>query len=135
MRTAFPVVSRFVVELTFEDPEGVAPAAQSHALYPPARAFFEFPCPYANCDGKFDLGTVAKRAISHSSLHATGTAECSGVRTRDGVTQRACGIRAVYAITAEYDVGQEPPAEPTSPGYLRRGAGTASGTRVKSTMK
>jgi hypothetical protein len=120
VRSAFPSVERIVIDLEFEDPEGPAPAKQSHAMYPPARAFFEFACPYASCDGKFDLSAVAKHALDHSLAHATGSLECSGTRTRDGVTHRACGVRASYTVVAD---------------YLRRETSSGSGTRVKSTMK
>jgi hypothetical protein len=120
LRSAWPGVASVVIGLVFEDPEGPAPAEQSHTMYPPARAFFEFPCPYASCDGKFDLSPVAKHALGHSLGHATGSLECSGVRTRDGVTHRACGVRASYTVVAD---------------YLRRETVSGSATRVKSTIK
>jgi hypothetical protein len=102
MRSVFPGVRLLQVELVFEDPEGRPPAAQAHALHPPARAFFEFPCPYGNCDGSFDLNEVVRRMMKTSSAHAAGAVECSGTRSRDGVTQQACGVHARYEISTQY---------------------------------
>jgi hypothetical protein len=71
-------------------------------MHPPARAFFQFVCPYANCDGTFDLSPAARLVIEQSSLQSAGTLECPGTRSRDGVTRQACGIQLRYVISAEY---------------------------------
>lgn len=102
LRMAFPAAESVRVELSFEDPAASPPAAQSHVMHPPARAFFEFPCPYANCDGKFDLDGVASQVLTHASLQAQGTLECTGVRSRDGITKLPCGVRAHYTVAAQY---------------------------------
>jgi hypothetical protein len=110
LRSAFPAVERIRVELKFRDAATASPAGQSHVMHPPARAFFEFPCPYADCDGKFDLSSIATLVMAHSSLHAEGTLECDGVRSRDGLTKQPCGLRVDYTVAAQY---QTPTAGPT----------------------
>jgi hypothetical protein len=102
LRSAFPSVARVQIHLTFEDPAGASPVEQSHDLHPPARAFFEFPCPYANCDGRFDVSTPARLAMEHVSLRAAGELECPGVRSKDAVTKQACGLKLTYTIAVEY---------------------------------
>jgi hypothetical protein len=102
MRSAFPAVRLLHIELVFEDPEARPPAAQSHALHPPAPAFFAFPCPYANCAGSFDLSEVVQRMTKTSSSQASGALDCTGERTRDGVSKRACGVHVRYTISTQY---------------------------------
>jgi len=102
MRSAFPAAQLVTVELTFMDPEARPPAAQTHAMHPPARAYFEFPCPYANCDGNFDLNEAVRHLLEKSSPRASGSLECQGLRSKDGVTKQACGVRAGYVILATY---------------------------------
>jgi len=75
LRVAYPGVERLRLELNFEgDPR--PPALQTHELYPSARAFSEFPCPYADCDGSFDLTDVVKAALSQAKPDARGELEC-----------------------------------------------------------
>ncbi len=102
MRSAFPAVQLLHIDLVFEDPEAPPPAAQSHALHPPAPAFFAFPCPYANCNGSFDLSEVVRRMTKGSSSKVAGGLECSGARTRDGIGKRACGVHVRYTISTQY---------------------------------
>jgi hypothetical protein len=102
MRSAFPAVQLLHIELVFEDPESQPPAAQAHALHPPAPAFFAFPCPYANCNGSFDLSEAVRRMMKATSSQAAGVLDCSGMRTRDGVAKRACGVHVRYAISTKY---------------------------------
>lgn len=108
VRSAFPAIELIRVELKFQDMTRLTPAAQSYVLHPPARAFFEFPCPYADCDGQFDLGPVATLAATATSSHAEGTLECSGSRSRDGLQKQACGLRTDYAVDIQYIKAPEP---------------------------
>lgn len=105
LRSAFPSVERVSVQLEFRDLTARAPGAQSHVMHPPARAFFEFPCPYSDCDGKFDLSSVANLVMSRSSAHAEGVLECTGVRPRAGMTKQRCGVHVQYTIAAQYRPG------------------------------
>ncbi len=67
LRTAFPSLHQLRIELKFEGPFANTPTAQSHVLYPPARAFFGYPCPFADCDGHFDLREAVKAALADGS--------------------------------------------------------------------
>ena len=58
LRVTYPAIQHLRLELKFEGTTTNIPAAQSHVLHPPARTFFEFPCPHADCDGQFDLTVV-----------------------------------------------------------------------------
>jgi hypothetical protein len=100
LRTAFPTVQQLRLEFSFEETNSHTPAAQSHLLYPPARAFFEFPCPHADCDGQFDLTAVVQRTVTDRTHASRGTVRCSGSRKFDHLSKQPCGLHLVYAITA-----------------------------------
>src|ERR1700674_1903180 len=102
VRVAFPTVQHLRLELKFESTTSSTPTLQSHVLHPPARAFFEFPCPYADCDGQFDLNAAATSVLASSAEHAEGEIECPGVRARDRMGRQACHLRVLYRFTADY---------------------------------
>ncbi len=102
LRSAFPRLEQIRVDLSFKDATTCTPAEQSHVLHPPARAFFEFPCPYADCDGQFDLNAAAASVLASSTEHAEGEIECPGVRARDRMGRQACHLRVIYKFTADY---------------------------------
>ncbi|MGH8131369.1 MAG: hypothetical protein ACRES3_11000 [Steroidobacteraceae bacterium] len=99
---AFPNVEQVHVQLRFIATANPMPAAQVHALYPSAHAYFEFPCPYGDCDGSFDLNGVALPLLGNSAPQAEGTLQCSGSRTAGGMTRQPCKLRADYWISAKY---------------------------------
>ena len=101
LRTAFPTVQQLRIELRFAEPASNAPTPQSHVLYPPARAFFAYPCPYADCNGQFDLASAVIAAMSDATQQAGGVLECSGSRGGDH-SRRPCLLRVVYEITASF---------------------------------
>jgi hypothetical protein len=108
MRLAFPGLALLNVELTFADRNGTGPkepvpSSQSHAFYPPARAFFRFTCPCADCNGEFDLSaSVAQLAAADGRgiRHVTANLQCNGVRARDRITGAACPIELHCRIAA-----------------------------------
>jgi hypothetical protein len=100
LRAAYPSVQQLRLELKFEGPSAHAPAAQSHLLYPPARAFFEFPCPHADCDGEFDLTAVVQRTVADKAHASHGTLMCSGSRAFDHRSKQPCGLHLNYSVTA-----------------------------------
>jgi len=102
VREAFPSVDHLRLTLTFVDPAGPVPAPQSFVLHPPARAYFEFPCPYSDCDGKFDLTAIARDTIKPRKQHVEGALVCRGERTRGRIPKQPCGLRADYAVDVEY---------------------------------
>jgi hypothetical protein len=102
LRSAFPGVERIRVDLTFRDTAALSPGAQSHAVYPGARAFFEFLCPHADCDGTFDLTAAVCLVMADASAHTDGTLDCKGTRPRPGMTKGPCGVSVRYTIVAKY---------------------------------
>jgi hypothetical protein len=99
---AFPAVKHLHLELKFESSSARAPTLQSHILHPPAQAFFEFQCPYADCDGYFDLRGAVNAALADPAHHAAGVLECSGLRPWDCASKRPCQLQLLYKVTATY---------------------------------
>jgi len=100
---SFPRVEEIQVQLQFLAANGVVPAAQMHALYPSAPAYFEFSCPYGDCDGSFDLNAVALPMLRKSESQAEGSLQCQGTRTAGGMARRPCTLRADFWINARYE--------------------------------
>jgi hypothetical protein len=102
LRVAFPAVQHLRLELKFESSSAQAPTLQSHVLHPPAQAFFEFPCPHADCDGHFDLTGAVNAALADPAHHAAGVLECCGLRPWDCASKRPCQLNLIYKVTATY---------------------------------
>jgi hypothetical protein len=101
--TLFPAVGQVSVQLRFLDGVEPSPVAQLHMVYPPAPAYFEFACPYGDCDGSLDLNEVARKLMRDSSQSAEGTLACPGSRTGAALTRQPCSLRVAYRITAHYE--------------------------------
>jgi hypothetical protein len=99
---AFPTVEQVRIELKFEGPSSSTPTPQSHLLYPPARAFFEYLCPYWDCDGQFDLGVTVRATLADATHRAEGVLECQGSRIGDHGSRRPCLLRLSYEVTATF---------------------------------
>jgi hypothetical protein len=99
---AYPSVATLGLELHFEGPDARVPTDQRHVMHPPARAFFEFPCPYTDCDGQFNLSDAVRAALATSRKSAVGVLECSGTRVKDHEGRKACELRLHYTITPQY---------------------------------
>ena len=102
LRSAFPDVERIRVDLMFRETAVLSPGAQSHAVYPAARAFFEFLCPHADCDGTFDLTAAVCSVMTDASAQAEGVLDCKGTRPRPGMTKGPCGVSVRYTIVAKF---------------------------------
>lgn len=100
LREVSPSTALVNVQLSFLPLSAPPHAAQSFVLYPGARAFFEYPCPYGGCDGIYDFSAEAERALSKEKKPVTGTVECSGMRSHDGSQKEKCGLRVSYSIAA-----------------------------------
>jgi hypothetical protein len=100
LREVFPAVQELRFELNFESTTTSTPTAQSHILHPPARAFFEFPCPYSDCDGRFDLTRAVNAALAEPAHQTEGMLECCGARARDAGSKQHCQLRLTYIVTA-----------------------------------
>lgn len=103
VRAAFPNVATVNVQLRFLPATAPLHAAQSFMLYPAARAYFSYPCPYGDCDGIYDLSAPAHQALARKSAPVSGTLECAGVRSRDGLQRQPCGLRVSFTIAAHYE--------------------------------
>lgn len=99
---AFPRVEQIRLQLRFLPTAGSVPAAQIHALYPSAPAYFEFACPYGDCDGSFDLNSVVQPLLADNGARVEGTLLCSGTRTAAGMTRQPCKLRADYWVSAQH---------------------------------
>jgi hypothetical protein len=102
LRSAFPGVAQIRVDLTFRDTAALSPGGQSHALHPGARAFFEFLCPHADCNGTFDLTAAVHSVMTDASSRAQGTLDCKGTRPRRDLMKGPCGVSVRYSIVAQY---------------------------------
>lgn len=102
IRTAFPHVDLVRVRLRFGTGAESAPAAQLHALHAPGPASFEFPCPFGDCDGSFDLNDVVRPLLMASGNHAEGSLHCQGSRAHGGAARRSCGLRLQYRVSTLY---------------------------------
>jgi hypothetical protein len=118
VRELFPQVGVIHVDLDFGDKSGRPPSPQRHSLYPPARAFFRFICPCADCDGDFDLaaavtelvkaGAPVKRAAGRS---VTGRSLCQGTHWRDSTHSESCRIELTFRVVVSFGSTVEQPAE------------------------
>lgn len=103
LRRVYPRMAQLRLEFSFDDGSALPPASQLHTLHPPAAAFFRFPCPFADCDGQFDLtAEVAEAAGLKAPREVTRRFECQGVRARDRLTGHRCGLKLECTITPEY---------------------------------
>src|SRR5579859_1388960 len=102
LRVAFPAIQDLRLELQFESASSKAPTLQAHVLHPPAQAFFEYPCPYADCDGHFDLTSAVAAAVADPAHHAQGVLECPGLRPGDLASKRPCQLQMIYKVSARY---------------------------------
>jgi hypothetical protein len=101
VRDASPGVALVNVSLQFLPATAPLHAAQSFVLYPGARAYFAYPCPYGDCDGVYDLGAEAGLILKRERARVTGTVECRGVRSRGVLQRQPCGLCVSYTITAQ----------------------------------
>lgn len=100
LRAVFPAVEQLRFELSFEGGGAKTPVPQSHVLHPPARAYFSFPCPYADCDGRFELAAPVQAAVEDPSHRIEGVLECSGLRASETATKPTCQLRLHFTLTA-----------------------------------
>jgi hypothetical protein len=100
LRAMFPAVDQLRFELSFEGAGSSTPVPQSRVLHPPARAYFSFPCPYADCSGRFELGAAVQSAIEDPSHRSEGMLACAGSRASDVASKPPCQLRLHFTVTA-----------------------------------
>lgn len=106
LRDVFPAVQQLRLDLVFRSPGPSAPAMQSHTLHAPARAFFEFPCPYADCDGQFDLTSAVQAALANPTHRTTGELECAGKRAVGVGESEVCRLHLSYMVAATFQAAK-----------------------------
>ena len=94
-------IARLIVRLRLRRDETASHAEESFVLYPAARAYFGFPCPYGDCNGIYDLTTAAQLALMDSKRHAIGDLSCSGTRSHPRIPDQLCGLQVSYELSAE----------------------------------
>jgi hypothetical protein len=102
LREMCPGATQIAVHLQFLGDQAPSHADQSFVLYPGARAYFGFPCPYGDCDGIYDLTQAAQSILQDPVPRATGILECSGVRSRRRVPRQPCGLKVSYTVSAQH---------------------------------
>jgi hypothetical protein len=104
LRVVFPALQELRLELSFADGGSNAPAFQLHIMHPPARAFFRFPCPHADCSGQFDLSSAVNDASTNPAKGSEGVLVCSGLRPRTHDSKQPCQLQLSYRVTAKEHV-------------------------------
>jgi hypothetical protein len=102
LREVYPGLLQLRLELQFQGSTTSSPGPQSHTLHAPARAFFEFPCPYADCDGHFDLGGAVKTAVCDPMRLAAGELRCCGTRAVRVGAKESCQLVLAFTVTATF---------------------------------
>jgi hypothetical protein len=100
--SGFPRTERLWIQLRFINRSPMPLADQSHILHAGAQAFFAFPCPYANCEGRFDLTEVVTACLENSVLRAAGGLDCDGMRFQDTLERAPCQLHMDYIVTPTY---------------------------------
>lgn len=101
VREEFPQVQQLRLELLFQgSTASTTPTAQSHTLHAPARAFFKFLCPYAACDGQFDLSAAVEAALADPAHRSTGVLGCAGKRPGRTGAKELCQLHLDYTVIA-----------------------------------
>ena len=98
MRNAYPQFASLRLEFDFSEPETSAPAPQVLVLHPPSQAYFVFSCPYADCDGEFDLTTEVAALARSGEPSCEGHQRCGGQRARDARGRMPCDLTLDYFI-------------------------------------
>jgi hypothetical protein len=102
LNSTWPQVERVCVNLRFESAGFVRLAPQSHVLHGPAQAFFDFPCPYADCDGTFDLKAVVSSLVAEHGDLTEAHLDCGGHRPRPQAVKQPCLLHVDYAVSVRY---------------------------------
>ena len=98
LRNAYPQFASLRLEFDFSEPETSAPAPQVLVLHPPSQAYFVFSCPYADCDGEFDLTSTIAALASSGEASCEGHQRCGGQRVRDHRGRMPCQLTLDYFI-------------------------------------
>jgi hypothetical protein len=108
MRVMYPQFASLKLKFAFREsnPDISGPAPHLLVMHPPSQAYFVFPCPYADCDGEFDLASVVAQLARSHEPHVHGSHKCGGQRVRDKNGRTPCELTLEYTL--------EPAAEPAA---------------------
>ena len=98
LRVQFPDLASIRIDFAFSDESLQPPAPQSIVLHPPARAYFVYPCPYASCNGEFDLAAPVTDVAKQGHDSAAGHTTCKGERVRGRLGKTPCDLHVEYSI-------------------------------------
>ena len=98
LRSACPEASVVRVDLEFQKSPLLAHAPQSLSLYPPAKAFFAYECPFGDCDGVYDLNELVWEALKAGRYTMHGQVTCNGHRACNGTGDGVCQLALSYLI-------------------------------------
>ena len=100
MRNLYPQFASLKLEFGFSepDPDASAPAPHLLVMHPPSQAYFVFPCPYADCDGEFDLTSAVAELARSRGAHSHGKLKSGGQRVRDKNGRTPCQLTLEYNI-------------------------------------
>jgi hypothetical protein len=98
LRVQFPDLASIRIDFAFSDESLQPPAPQSIVLHPPARAYFVYPCPYASCNGEFDLAAPVTDVAKQGHDGAAGHTTCTGERVRGRLGKTPCDLHVEYSI-------------------------------------
>lgn len=104
LRVIYPQLTTLRLEFKFKEEDVTPlPAPQTFTMHPPANAYFLFPCPYADCEGEFDLSSAVGNVLREQGTHADGQLQCSGHRNRERVGRSPCNLHLEYSIEALHE--------------------------------
>lgn len=98
LRVQFPQFPSIRLDFAFNDESEQPPAPQSIVLHPPARAYFVYPCPYASCNGEFDLAAPVAEVAEKQQSGTAGHTRCKGERVRGRQGKTPCDLHIEYSI-------------------------------------
>jgi hypothetical protein len=101
LRALYPQFASLRLEFDFRDDAPFTPVPQVTVLHPPARAYFVFPCPYADCDGEFDLSSAVTGLANGGETHTEGHLKCCGSRSAGGQGRAPCKLALEFALIAQ----------------------------------
>jgi hypothetical protein len=102
LRERYPQFDALRFEFEFSGAGQFTPVPQVAVLHPPARTYFFFPCPFADCDGEFDLTEPVAQLAQSGGPRAAGQLVCGGSRTRERDRQSPCGLQLEYVIAVTF---------------------------------
>jgi hypothetical protein len=98
MKERYPQFGSLRLMFEFKGAGPFTPAPQVNVMHPPAKAYFVFPCPHADCDGQFDLTSPTDALARNGATLGNGHLDCPGQRSVDRKGRAPCGLSLEYKI-------------------------------------